>query len=289
MRQFAKLAGLLLLVAAGGFLGAGLVVLLNDGTYLRATDKFDIFINVLFVTFGILTVGGFVTYTFVRDALAKDLEKKLNVRLRQIDREVVRLERERKSKLGLSTAAVFGIMAVAHWRESEGLWRANEFRKLEDDVGWKRKIVVGWKLNIHERERILLYLDLAIGEGKEGLRSLGRVKPDEADQEYMRRLTLDLKNTLAYLLATRRRPEDIADALKLQEDVGEAAGSDYDYLETTGWVLMRFGELYPGDDRTERGRQIIRDILNRDEIEASWRKNMLEKYKACFPKAFNSL
>lgn len=282
MRQFAKsfeqLILALLLVAAGGTVGAGLVLLMNDGTYLEATDKFDIFINVLFVIFGMLGVGGFAIYNLVRDTLDSRFENK-----------VEQLGKERLSKLGLTTGALFSMMAFAHWRESEGLWRANEFRKLEDDVGWTRRIAVGWKLNVNERKRILLYLDLAINEANQGLRSLGPVTPQsEEEQEYMRRLAPNLKNTLAYLLATRRSPEDLGRALELQDEVYRAAGSNYGDLETSSWVLMRFGELYPDGDRTERGRQIIRDILARGDIETSWRKDILEKYKRCFPKAFDS-
>lgn len=287
MREFARSLGqlitALLLVAAGGVLGAGLVVLMNDGTYLRATDKFDIFINVLFVTFGILTVVGFAIYNVVRGGLQS-----------YFDGEVKKLQEERISQIYLNAAVLFANMAYAHWRESEELWRANEFRKLEDDLGWKRKIVVGWKRVIavrwiDEQKRILLDLDLAIREAEHGLGNVALVTPQSEDEEYLRWLTLALKNTLAYLLATRRSAKDLGTALELEEEVRKGAGSDYGYLETSSWVLMRFGELYPDEDRTERGRQIIRDILARGDIEDSWRKDILEKYERCFPKAFESL
>ena len=56
----------LLLAAAGGLIGAGLIWI-SAGGELDDGGKFDVLVNLILIIIGILGVGGFATYQLLRD------------------------------------------------------------------------------------------------------------------------------------------------------------------------------------------------------------------------------
>ena len=118
-----SLLGALLLAFVSGGVGAGLVILLNDGTKLETGgDRFDVLTALLPIMLGIFGVGGFFTFQIIRDRLESDLEKRVKDGTEEL-----------RTGLRGAFAQLHHEIGNACWQEYEELWRLSSFKDLNDD------------------------------------------------------------------------------------------------------------------------------------------------------------
>jgi len=105
------------------------------------------------------------------------------------------------------------------------------------------------------------------------------------DAPLRREQLLVSQNNLAYHLATKSRPTNREEALKLVEEIRTAWGREPEYLETTAWVLARFSETYNDPEETRIFKEaimLLSQLLSDPRVPSQTQTRIMAKFNGVF-------
>ncbi len=147
-------------------------------------------------------------------------------------------------------------------------------------IYWKHYERVDYKIGNPLEGTELDYLQLAIDISESAARRAGLL-----DQKKFDALVCVAKNNLAYHLAMRGWSADSKRAMSLAKYAYDRA-DNYDYRDTCRWVethsftLLTFGNK----EEREEGVNIVKQLLDREDLPDFLRENMERKYRKVLPK-----